>query len=72
MLKTNNNFGTSGNRQSEAFGRHRTVRSLANMLSWRLKHFAMTSSDLACLNNSGEDRSDQLPKLTVQRLINTF
>ena len=59
-VKKYNNFGTSRNQQSEACGHHRTAQSPANMLSWRLKHFAMTSSDLACLNNSGEDRSDKL------------
>ena len=71
-VKKYNNFGTRRNRQSEARGRHRTARSHANMLSWRLKHFSMTNSDLASLNNSGEDRSDQLSTLTVQRIINTF
>ena len=70
-VKKYNNFGTSKNRQSEACGRNRTTRSPANMFSWTLKHLAMTSSDLACLNNSGVDRSDQL-SLTVQKIINRF
>ena len=42
--------------------------------SWRLKHFAMACSDLACLNTLGEDDfiSDQLYQLRVKGLSTHF